>query len=110
MIEVKLDRTRKLKFDARALYEAEKMLGTPIFVLLQDSERLTSIEVLSVLLWAGMLHKDDLTFDEVLNIIPMTGFVELLGEVMKEITASIGVQAEKKSIPKKTTRRTGGRT
>ena len=102
MTEVKLDKVRKLKFNARALYEAEKRLGCPVFVVLQDSDRLMSIEVLATFLWAGMLHNGELTFDETIDIIPDNKYVEILGIVMAEVTAAVGTGEEKKNQTGKT--------
>ena len=98
MTEVKLDKVRKLKFTNRALYEIEEKLGSPVLVLMQDSQKLQSIKVMTTLVWGGLLHKDDMTFDEVMDIIPtnMNHFAKVVESVMVAISDAMGIDGSDK--------------
>ena len=96
MTEVKLDKTRRLKYTNEALYEIEEKLGVPAFELLQDSRRLQSVKTITTLVWAGLLHLNDpeLTFDNVKKIIPIKEFANIVAAVMEAMGKALGVTEE----------------
>ena len=98
MTEVKLDKTRKLKFTHRALYEMEEKLGVTYAELFQDSSKLDSKKTITVLVWAGLLHNGELSFDEVLDIIPTKTdkYLKVVSSVMEELMYAIGTDEDSK--------------
>lgn len=89
--DIKLDKTRKLTFNNRALYELEEKLGQPIMVVFQDQEKLSSIKTISILIWAGLLKEYKLSLDEVIDLIPSEKIKENMIVVIRALGDSLGV-------------------
>ena len=96
MIEIKLDKVRRLKFTNEALYEVEDKLGTPAFELMQDTRQLQSVKAITTLVWGGLLHTEDpeLTFDYVKKIIPLNNFPGVVTAVMTAMGKALGITDE----------------
>ncbi|MTV50090.1 hypothetical protein GJ688_14025 [Heliobacillus mobilis] len=80
LVEITLDKPRKLRYDLNALAELEDKLG----VSLQELDQLAmGVKQLRVFLWAGLVHEDP-----GLSEIDVGAFVDLenLGEVNQKIT------------------------
>ena len=76
----------------------EKELGEPVMLIFQDQNKLSSIRVMSILIWAGLLKEEKLTLDEVIDLIPVEKLKENLLIVVKALGVSLGV--EEKTINK----------
>lgn len=96
---IQLDKVRNFRYGMKALKRIEKMTGKPIMKLDMDN---LSIEELSVMLWAGLVHEDEsLTPDSVIDLIDdhsnMTDAAEVMGEAFSR--AFDGGKEGKKEIP-----------
>ena len=58
IVEIVLDRPRKLKFDLNAMAELENVAGGRSIAELFDPDRKPGLDILRKLLWAGLLHED----------------------------------------------------
>lgn len=82
MIIIQLDREREIRFNTRAIIEAETILNMP-FTKIVESE---GFAIMRGLLWAGLRHED-----RALSIDQINGFMDTLreqgrmGEVMPKI-------------------------
>lgn len=66
-VEIKLDKTRNLKYGMRAIDRIEKKLKTKLSMI--DMENL-SMEETATFIWGGLVHEDDkLTVAKVMDLV-----------------------------------------
>ena len=94
-VEIKLDKTRNLRFGMVALMKIEKSLGKPFTTI--DFDKLMYHE-LATIIWAGLSHEDaSLTIDKVAELVDdysnMQTVIAAMSEAM-ELSVSGGVKNE----------------
>lgn len=84
-----------LKYSNRALFNIEKKLNSPIFKIISDSEKLSSLEVISVFLWAG-IGSEELTVDDVLDGLDFNKLEDYIKEMTSAINEAFNTGEKKK--------------
>lgn len=91
---IKLDRKRQFIYNLKALRELEIALGEPLFTVFADEKKMASIDVMCKFIWAGMKEHENLTLDEVIDIIPPNRLAEVMAECGKLLGSSMSVNSE----------------
>ena len=83
-VEIKLDKTRNLRYGMAATLKVDRILGRGCML---DDEKMSSIEAQATMLWAGLVHEDpELTVDKVAELVDehsdMTTAFEKMQEAM----------------------------
>lgn len=84
-----------LKYSNRALFNIEKKLNSPIFKIINDVEKMASIEVLSVFLWAG-IGSEEVTVEDVIDGMEFPKMEEYINEMTSAINEAFNTGEEKK--------------
>ncbi|WP_407708527.1 hypothetical protein ACIU4M_00765 [Bacillus altitudinis] len=83
-----IDKERKLAFPMMSLIRLKKEHGIQIADL-QDEKKAQDMEVITAIIWAGLIHEDrELTFEDVAYMIDLSQLPEIskkLGEVFGEL-------------------------
>jgi hypothetical protein len=80
-VEIKLDKTRNLRYGMRAIDRVEKKLKTKISKINTNE---LSMEELATFIWAGLAHEDkDLTPEKVMDLVDEYSNIN-------EVTAKLG--------------------
>ena len=90
-VEFSDKKKRFLTFNNKSLLEIEDKLGEPLLVVLSDKAKMTSIKTINVLLWAGLQTEYKLTYDEVIEIVPMDDFFKLSDVLGDALFYSLGL-------------------
>jgi predicted HAD superfamily phosphohydrolase len=85
----------QLKFTNRALINIEKRTKTPIMKLVSDEDKITSLEVLSILAHEGC-NDVQLRYDDVIDAIELPKIAELVKEVEDAFVECFNVDGKKK--------------
>jgi hypothetical protein len=95
-IKIKLDKTRTLKFDLRAMSTFEQVTGKNFFFDI-NWERIGAFDM-QALIFSCLAHEDDnLTFDDVgdmINIDNMASIKEQLDQIMEENSPDVGEDSD----------------
>ncbi|SFS75858.1 hypothetical protein [Marininema halotolerans] len=96
IVDIQLDKKRRLKFNMNALTELEDALGMPITGL---SSQKVGMKELRAMLWAGLLHEDaDLTLKEAGDLMEMEKLHEISEKVTEAMTIAFPQQGKKKKV------------
>ena len=92
--EIKLDKTRNLRFGMVAIMKIEKKIGKPFSKI--DFENEMTYEELAIIMWGGLVHEDpELTPDKVAELIDehsdIATAITAMGEAM---TSSFGASTK----------------
>jgi len=93
---IKIDKKRQFIYNLKALRELEIALEEPLFVVFADPQKMASIDVMCKFIWAGMLECEELTLDQVVDIIPLTSIADIMGECGKLLSTAMAGKPEKK--------------
>ena len=92
---VKLDKSRTLKFTNRAAFELEAELGMPVVEFLSKGGEGLGVREITKIVWAGLLHSDpSLTVDQVVDMIPLSNYASVAEVAFKALTAGFGIDLE----------------
>ena len=91
---IKLDKKRLFSYNLKALRELEIVLGEPLFSVFADEKKMASIDVICKFIWAGMLEHENLTLDEVIDLIPPNRLAEIMAECGKLLGSSMSGNSE----------------
>lgn len=79
IVDIKLDKPRKLRYTLNALAEIEDKLGIPLSKI---AEVEMSMKNVRVMLWAGLIHEDEeLTEKYVGNLVDFENFEYVQGKI-----------------------------
>lgn len=87
----------QLKFTNRALINIEKRTKTPIMKLVSDEDKITSLEVLSILAHEGC-NDVLLKYDDVVDSIDLSQLAELVKEVEVAFMDCFNIDGKKKMM------------
>ncbi|MGE6629611.1 hypothetical protein [Bacillus sp. NPDC077027] len=86
--KVMIDKERNLAFPMMSLIRLKKEHGVQIADL-QDKEKAQDMEVITAIIWAGLIHEDrELSFEDVAYMVDLSQLPEIskkLGEVFGEL-------------------------
>ena len=89
--KIKLDRQRLFIYNLRSLRKLEEALGEPLFSIFKGDINIEkfSFDFLTKVIWAGMLKEEELTLEEVEDIIPMDKLIPISTECITLLVGSI---------------------
>lgn len=112
--EIKLDKVRKLKLPNSSIKKLEELLGGGVFEIVnidpaqsQQSmgmavmSKFTSIDILSKVVYCGLLWNSELTLEEVIDIIPMNRSIEIATDCMNMVFEAYGLSDGAETTEKK---------
>lgn len=104
-------RVRKLKFNTKAIRQAERELGVGLPTILQRMwGNDVSLDTLFTLLWAGCLHEEPgLRPDTVEQWFPFEHMTEWYAEVLTAVMSSLGEAMSVEEKKTKTTKPSSGK-
>ena len=94
--KIKLDKQRQFIYNLKALRELEIAIGEPLFSIFSDPKKMASIDVMCKFIWAGMLEYEELTLDEVIDIIPIMGIADIMAQCGQLLGSAMNGEPEKK--------------
>lgn len=102
-----LDKERKLKYSNRSFMELEKRIGRSIVSIFTEAAGKTQAEQQKTLLgtfssgqfitdfvYCGLLHEGELTYDQVIDLIPANKYMELMALALEVLPAEFGLTAK----------------
>jgi len=110
--KINLDKERVLKFSNRSFMELERRLGKPIVsiftetALQKTTEEKTKVlislfsssQFITDFIYCGLMHeKEPLSYDQVIDIIPVKQYMEIMTLAMTVITDEFGYSSKSKS-------------
>ena len=99
-----LDKERSLQYSNRSFRELEKRSGIAVLTKLQDVAKgdFPSVEYITQFIYCGLLH-EKISYEQVIDIIPMKRFTDILTFMVKVVTAEYGLEGESTEEEKKST-------
>lgn len=94
--KIKIDKQRQFIYNLKALRELEIALGEPLFTVFEDEKKMTSIDVMCKFIWAGMLEYEELTLDQVIDIIPVPELATIMAQCGELLGSSMSGEPQKK--------------
>ena len=101
-VNIRLDKTRKLRFDFNALAEFEDLMGCSMIAAFQDFRDSrsgapgVSFKMVRAMLWAGLLHEDPkLTPREAGELLEQTDGDEMLDKMSYAITQIVSAFSDR---------------
>lgn len=92
------DGTHELYFDNRAFYRFEEVHGSTAIKVMGGGD--IGFRAITHLVWAGLLHKESLSVDEVMNMIPVDDFEGVVQAVAAAIEDALDPKDGKKAKKK----------
>lgn len=92
IVDIELDKPRKLRFTLNALAEIEDKLGVPLSKL-GDVE--LGVKTAQVMLWAGLLHEDEsLTLKQVGDMVDLSNLEYVQKKIAEAFALATGKNSE----------------
>lgn len=94
-----LDKERSLKYSNRSFRELEKRSGIAVLTKLQEmaTGNLFSLEYITQFIYCGLLH-EKISFEQVVDIIPIKRYTELCTFMAKVVTEEYGLDGKDEEV------------